>query len=58
LLPQVASDHGWDVETFLRHTCLKAALSPDAWRAGARILLFEAEVFGESRQQRRPESIA
>jgi AmmeMemoRadiSam system protein A len=58
LLPQVASDHGWDVETFLRHTCLKAALSPDAWCTGARILLFEAEVFGESRQERRPESIA
>ena len=58
LLPQVASDHGWDVETFLRRTCLKAALSPDAWRTGARIWLFEAEVFGESRQQRRPESIA
>lgn len=58
LLPQVASGHGWDVETFLRHTCLKAALSPDAWRTGARILLFEAEVFGESRQERRPERIA
>ena len=55
LLPQVASDHGWDVETFLRHTCLKAALSPEAWRTGARIFLFEAEVFGESRQERRPE---
>lgn len=58
LLPQVASDHGWDVETFLRHTCLKAALSPDAWRTGARILLFEAEVFAESGQERRPESVA
>jgi AmmeMemoRadiSam system protein A len=57
LLPQVATDHGWDVETFLRHTCMKAALSPDAWHAGARILIFEAEVFGESRQERRPESI-
>ena len=58
LLPQVARDHGWDVETFLRHTCLKAALSPDAWRTGARIWLFEAEVFAESRQERRPESVA
>jgi uncharacterized protein len=55
LLPQVATDHRWDVETFLSHTCRKAALSSDAWRTGARILLFEAEVFGESRQERRPE---
>jgi uncharacterized protein len=57
LLPQVAADHGWDVETFLRHTCMKAALAPDAWLTGARILIFEAEVFGESRQERRPENI-
>ena len=47
LLPQVATDHAWDVETFLRHTCLKAGLPPDTWRTGARILLFEAQVFGE-----------
>ncbi len=26
LLPQVATEHGWDVETFLDHTCLKAGL--------------------------------
>ena len=48
LLPQVASEHGWDVETFLAHTCLKASLSADAWRAGVRISTFEAEVFRES----------
>ena len=47
LLPQVATEHGWDVETFLAHTCLKAALPDDAWQNGARILVFEAEVFGE-----------
>jgi AmmeMemoRadiSam system protein A len=47
LLPQVASDRGWDVETFLEHTCRKAGLPVDAWRADARILIFEAEVFGE-----------
>jgi AmmeMemoRadiSam system protein A len=48
LLPQVATEHGWDVETFLEHTCLKAGLPPDAWKHDARILIFEAEVFGEA----------
>jgi AmmeMemoRadiSam system protein A len=48
LLPQVAAEHSWDVETFLQHTCLKAALPPNAWGAGARIFVFEAEVFGEA----------
>ena len=57
LLPQVAAERHWDVVTFLEHTCRKAALPPDAWRAGARILLFEAEVFRESEQERRPENI-
>ena len=28
LLPQVATEHGWDRETFLDHTCLKASLPP------------------------------
>ena len=47
LLPQVATEHGWNVRTFLEHTCVKAGLPPDAWTQGARILSFEAEVFGE-----------
>jgi AmmeMemoRadiSam system protein A len=47
LLPQVAVEHAWDRDTFLAHTCLKAGLPPDAWRHGARILLFEAQVFSE-----------
>jgi AmmeMemoRadiSam system protein A len=47
LLPQVAEEWGWDREAFLRHTCLKAGLPHDAWRRGARVLRFEAEVFGE-----------
>jgi AmmeMemoRadiSam system protein A len=47
LLPQVATEHEWDRETFLAHTCLKAGLPPDAWKNGARILVFEADVFGE-----------
>ena len=47
LLPQVAVEHRWDRETFLAHTCRKAGLPRDAWKNGARILTFEAEVFGE-----------
>ncbi len=49
LLPQVATEHGWDALTFASHTCLKAALPADAWRDGARMLVFEAQVFGEHR---------
>lgn len=47
LLPQVAIERRWDRETFLDHTCLKAGLLPGAWKRGARIFIFEAEVFGE-----------
>ncbi len=47
LLPQVASEHHWDAETFLAQTCAKAGLPADAWRAGAKLWRFEAEVFGE-----------
>ena len=45
LLPQVAVEHSWDRETFLRHTCMKAGLPPDRWSEGARIEVFTAEVF-------------
>ena len=47
LLPQVATEWGWDAETFLAHTCQKAGLRRDAWKTGATIWRFEAEVFGE-----------
>jgi len=47
LLPQVASEHGFDREEFLDETCIKAGLEPNAWREGADIYIFEAEVFGE-----------
>ena len=47
LLPQVATEWGWDGEQFLRQTCVKAGLPPDAWRHGARVFRFAAEVFGD-----------
>ncbi len=46
-LPQVATETGWDVATFLSQLSLKAGLAPDAWRAGATLEVFTAQVFGE-----------
>ncbi len=48
LLPQVPVEQGWDVETFLAYTCMKAGLPPSSWQSpDAQLLAFEAEVFGE-----------
>ena len=47
LLPQVPGEHGWDRDAFLGHACLKAGLAVDAWRRGARLFVFEAQIFGE-----------
>jgi AmmeMemoRadiSam system protein A len=47
LLPQVPVEHGWDRETFLEQTCLKAGLPPHAWKSGARLEGFTAEVFSD-----------
>jgi AmmeMemoRadiSam system protein A len=47
LLPQVPVEHGWDRLTFLAQTCCKAGLPPDAWKRGATLEAFIAEVFGE-----------
>ena len=49
LLPQVATEWGWNAEIFLAHTCEKARLPRDAWQQGAKVWRFEAEVFGERR---------
>lgn len=46
LLPQVALEHGWDRDTFLAQTCVKAGLPRDAWQHGAQLYRFEAQVFG------------
>lgn len=47
LLPQVAVEHGWNRETFLDQTALKAGLKKDDWKEGADIYVFTAQVFGE-----------
>lgn len=50
LLPQVATEWKWDRETFVSQTCHKAGLPLDAWKKGAKIWKFEAEVFSETQQ--------
>jgi AmmeMemoRadiSam system protein A len=56
LLPQVATEYGWDREAFLSQTCVKAGLAPESWRTAfesdsrsipVRIERFSAEVFSE-----------
>ena len=47
LLPQVAVQWKWSREKFLEETCRKAGLPPDAWRQGATLQAFTAQVFGE-----------
>jgi AMMECR1 domain-containing protein len=48
-LPQVASEHRLDRETFLSRCCSeKAGLPADAWRDPATIVeLFECEIYAE-----------
>jgi AmmeMemoRadiSam system protein A len=53
LLPQVATEHGWTAEEFLRHTCRKAGLPLDAWERGARLWSFEAVVFSEEGEKKK-----
>ncbi len=45
LLPQVPVENHWDRQTFLQQACLKAGLPRDAWKSGAEIRVFEAQVF-------------
>jgi AmmeMemoRadiSam system protein A len=49
LLPQVATEQGWDRETFITQTCYKAGLPGDAWKSSAAVIeIFSAIVFNES----------
>lgn len=47
LLPQVATEYGWNIDQFLQHTCIKAGLPQDAWQGECDIYIFSAQVFGE-----------
>lgn len=46
LLPQVATEYGWDRQTFLEQTCLKAGLPRHAWKEReSKIYIFSADIF-------------
>ncbi len=46
LLPQVATEYGWDRQTFLGHTCEKAGLPSNAWKdKNTDIYIFSADIF-------------
>jgi AmmeMemoRadiSam system radical SAM enzyme/AmmeMemoRadiSam system protein B/AmmeMemoRadiSam system protein A len=46
LLPAVATEHGWDSETFLRQVCRKAGLPSNAWEDDStQIFTFESVEF-------------
>jgi AmmeMemoRadiSam system protein A len=47
LLPQVPIEQNWDRVTFLEQTCRKAGLPLDAWKNGAKLEAFTAEIFGD-----------
>jgi uncharacterized protein (TIGR00296 family) len=47
-LPQVATEQGWDQETFLSEACGKAGLPFDSWlKVDTKVQTFQAEVFTE-----------
>jgi len=47
-LPQVATEQGWDQETFLSEACGKAGLPFDSWlKEDTKVQTFQAEVFAE-----------
>jgi len=46
LLPQVATENGWDREQFLEWVCRKAGLQPNAWnKSDVELYIFSADVF-------------
>lgn len=48
LLPQVAIQYNWDVETFLEHLCMKAGLMADMWLdSRTKIYKFQTQIFAE-----------
>jgi uncharacterized protein len=52
LLPQVATEHGFNRMEFLEHTCMKAGLPGDCYKSGGcEIHIFSATVFGEKDQK-------
>ena len=49
-LPQVATEQGWDQETFLSEACVKGGLGLTSWLDGdTKVQVFQAEVFAEEK---------
>lgn len=49
LLPQVATEHNWNRQTFLEQTCVKAGLPTDGWQfPRTDIYIFAAQIISES----------
>lgn len=46
-LPQVPIEWNWNKQEYLMHLCQKASLPLDAWKEGAELYTFSAQVFGE-----------
>jgi AmmeMemoRadiSam system protein A len=54
LLPQVATEYGWNREQFLSQTCRKAGLPAEAWKKkGITILCFTSDVFSEAESEKK-----
>ena len=47
LLPQVATEEGWDRQALLEGVCRKAGLPTDAWQKGAVLFKFTTEILEE-----------
>ncbi len=57
LLPQVANEQEWDLETFLQQTCRKAGLPANAWRDSQTVIYhFFADIFSDSEMKAGSES--
>jgi uncharacterized protein len=57
-LPQVATEQGWDQETYITEACGKAGLPPGAWLdRETKVQVFQAEVFGEETPRGRVERL-
>ena len=48
LLPQVATEYGWDKKTFLQQTCAKAGLPENSWQhPDVEIYIFSGQIIHE-----------
>ena len=49
LLPQVATEYGWNSKQFLEYTCEKAGLDKDSWKEkNVDVYKFQAQIFREA----------